>query len=210
LAAVPPVNMPDIMVRLPIALALLLSMIAAPAWAHSRTSGGPTSGISIPSLSHGEMAVIADYRSAILDLAESATDTNETFRRVLNYAEIEYSYCLWGAVPKSVSDEESPFNECSHAYLAATKAVLLQMRAMPGEAAAAGDIASRIDARLIESGLSLILCRFSDEAFNTADIIRPDWSAIPLHPASMASFTCLALLLAGGLWGFTRTGGLRR
>ncbi len=145
------------------------------------------------------MAVIAAHRGDIIDLALRAADTNEDFRRVLNYAQIQYSYCLWGVVPGSIGDEESPFNECAHAYLAATKAVLLQMRTMPGEAAAAGDIVSAIDVELIERQLSLILCRFSGEAFNTADVIRPDWSGIPRHPASMASFTLAALLLAGGI-----------
>ena len=62
-----------------------------------------------------------------MDLASRAVDTSEPFRRVLNYAEIQYSYCLWGRMPGSVTDEESPFNECAHAYLAATKAVLLAM-----------------------------------------------------------------------------------
>ena len=40
----------------------------------------------------------------------------------------------------SVTDEASPFNECAHAYLAAAKAVLMAMRAMPREAHAAGEI----------------------------------------------------------------------
>jgi hypothetical protein len=190
--------------RLALAFILAFAAIATSASAHGRSTGGPTSGISIPSLSHGEMAVISAYRGAIIDLAEAATDTDEPFRRVLNYAQIEYSYCLWGAVPQSISDENSPFNECSHAYLAATKEVLLQMRAMPGEAAAAGEIVSRIDAELVQRQLSLILCRFSDEAFNTADIITPDWSTVPVHPASMASFSALALLLFGGVWGFRK------
>lgn len=76
---------------------------------------------------------MSDYRSGIIDLASRAVDTNEPFRRMLNYAEIQYSYCLWGRMPGSVTDEESPFNECAHAYLAATKAVLLSMREMPRE-----------------------------------------------------------------------------
>jgi hypothetical protein len=192
--------------RLVIALALSLafSAVAGTALAHGGSAGGPTSGISIPSLSHGEMSVIAAYRGEILDLADDAIDTSEPFRRVLNYAQIEYSYCLWGTVPQSISDENSPFNECSHAYLAAAKFVLLQMRSMPGEAARAGDIVSRIDAELVQRQLSLILCRFSSESFNTADIIRPDWSAVPLHPASMASLTAAALVLAAGIWGLRR------
>ncbi|MGO7624330.1 hypothetical protein ACC687_40870, partial [Rhizobium ruizarguesonis] len=50
----------------------------------------------MPEISHGEMAVMSDYRSGIIDLASRAVDTNEPFRRMLNYAEIQYSYCLWG------------------------------------------------------------------------------------------------------------------
>ncbi|TCR82253.1 hypothetical protein EV561_111157 [Rhizobium sp. BK376] len=189
-----------------IGLALVLTAIAASASAHGAPAGGPTSGISIPSLSHGEMSVISTYRGAIIDLAENAADTNEDFRRVLNYAQIEYSYCMWGSVPQSVSDENSPFNECSHAYLAATKDVLLRMRTMPREAAAASEIVSNIDTELVLHQLSLILCQFSNESFNTADLIRPDWSAVPMHPASMASFSAIALLLLGSAWALRRTG----
>jgi hypothetical protein len=188
-----------------ILLAVLLFGAAVPAWAHYRTAGGPQSGIAIPSLSHGEMAVIAGYRGAIIDLADDAADTSEDFRRLLNYAHIQYSYCLWGAVPASVSDENSPFNECSHAYLAATKAVLLRMRAMPAEAAAAGDLISRIDAELVQRQLSFVLCQFSGEAFNTADIVRPQWSGIPFHAASLASFTVPTLLLCLAFLGLRKT-----
>ncbi|MGZ2485140.1 hypothetical protein ACVITL_003663 [Rhizobium pisi] len=180
--------------------ASLLFLVAGSALAHTRSAGGSHAGLDIPEISHGEMAVISDYRSGIIDLASRAIDTNEPFRRVLNYAEIQYSYCLWGRVPGSVTDEESPFNECAHAYLAATKAVLMSMREMPREAPAAGEIISAIDAEMAGRGLALITCRFSGEAFNTADIVKPHWSRVPLHPASMASLTGLASLL--GLMAF--------
>lgn len=192
--------------RLTTILAFLLTLVATGAAAHGAPPGGPTSGISVPSVGHGEMSVISDYRGRILDLAAGAVDTNEDFRRVLNYAQIEYAYCLWGTVPGSISDENSPFNECSHAYLAATKDVLLRMRTMPREAAAASEIVSNIDTELVLHQLSLILCQFSNESFNTADIIRPDWSAVPMHPASMASFSAIALLLVGSAWALRRTG----
>ncbi|PDT01285.1 hypothetical protein CO666_26660 [Rhizobium chutanense] len=172
-----------------------LFMIAGNCFAHSRSAGGNPTGLDIPEISHGEMAVISDYRRGIIDLASRAVDTNEPFRRILNYAEIQYSYCLWGRVPGSVTDEESPFNECAHAYLAATKAVLMAMREMPREAPAAGEIISAMDADMVRRGLALVTCQFSGEAFNTADIIKPRWSRIPLHPASMASLTGLAALL---------------
>jgi hypothetical protein len=145
------------------------------------------------------MILMGEHRAGIIDLAARATDTNEPFRRVLNYAQIQYAYCLWGAMPGGITDEASPFNECSHAYLAATKAVLLQMRDMPREAEAAGDIVSDIDAGMVQRGLALITCSFSGEAFNTADVVRPHWSDIPTHPASMASLTILAALLGLGV-----------
>ncbi|RFB89039.1 hypothetical protein B5K08_18880 [Rhizobium leguminosarum bv. trifolii] len=176
--------------------AAFFCMPAENAVAHSRSTGGSQAGLDIPEISHGEMAVISDYRGRIIGLASQAVDTNEPFRRVLNYAQIQYSYCLWGRVPGSVGDEESPFNECAHAYLAATKAVLLSMREMPREAVAAGDIISAVDADMVRRSLALITCRFSGEAFNTADVVKPRWRKVPFHLASMASLTGLAALFA--------------
>ncbi|MFC5756353.1 hypothetical protein [Rhizobium sp. GCM10022189] len=182
----------------------LALLVAGSASAHIRSGEGSHAGLPVAEISHGEMAVIADYRGRIMDLASRAVDTNEAFRRVLNYAEIQYSYCLWGRMPGSVTDEESPFNECAHAYLAATKAVLLAMRDMPQEAAAAAEIISAVDIDMVRRGLSLVTCRFSGEGFNTADIVRPHWGEIPLHPASMASLTGLAAILAAGYFALRR------
>ncbi|NKK67026.1 hypothetical protein [Rhizobium leguminosarum] len=185
--------------------AAFFCVVAGSAFAHSRSSdGGSHAGLDIPEISHGEMAVMSDYRGRIIGLASRAVDTNEPFRRVLNYAEIQYSYCLWGRMPGSVTDEESPFNECAHAYLAATKAVLLSMREMPREAAAAGEIISAVDADMVRRGLALISCRFSGEAFNTADMVKPRWSGIPFHAASMASLTGLASLFGLGVFALRR------
>ena len=178
------------------AAAAFFSVFAGNALAHGRSAGSSHAGLDIPEISHGEMAVISDYRGRIIDLASRAVDTNEPFRRVLNYAEIQYSYCLWGRMPGSVSDEESPFNECAHAYLAAAKAVLLEMRGMPGEAVAADEIISAVDADMVRRSLALITCRFSGEAFNTADVVKPRWSKVPFHTASMALLTGLAALFA--------------
>ncbi len=186
--------------------AVLPLLAAGDGFAHQRSSGGPQSGIAIPEISHGEMIVMAENRDRIIDLAGRAIDTDEPFRRVLNYARIQYAYCLWGRMPGSVTDEASPFNECSHAYLAATKAVLLAMRDMPGEAAAAGEIVSIVDRAMVLRGLALITCQFSGEAFNTADTIRPDWTAVPGHPASLATLTGLVALVGGGFLGLRAIG----
>jgi hypothetical protein len=100
-------------------------------------------------------------------------------------------------MPGGVTDEESPFNECAHAYLAATKAVLMAMRDMPRERDAASQIISDADEDMVRRGLSLITCRFSGEAFNTADVIRPRWSEVPTHTASMALLSGLLASLFG-------------
>ncbi|AHG46723.1 membrane protein [Rhizobium leguminosarum bv. trifolii CB782] len=179
-------------------------VLAGNAFAHGSGAGGSRAGLDIPEISHGEMAVISDYRSRIIELASRAVDTNEPFRRVLNYAEIQYSYCLWGRVPGSVTDEESPFNECTHAYLAAAKAVLFSMREMPREAVAAGELISAVDADMVRRGLALVTCQFSGQAFNTADVVKPRWSGIPFHAASMASLTAFASLLVFAVFGLCR------
>ncbi len=168
--------------------------------AHGGGSSGSQAGIPIPGLTHGEMAVIAPYYGRIVSLAESTSDTDETFRRLLNFAQIQRAYCLWGLMPGSISDEESPFNECSHAYLAAAKAVLLQMRVMRVEKASVDDLVSDIDATLVRNNLSLVLCKFSGESFNTADLIRPKLADIALHAKSLAAILSASLLVLAGLW----------
>ncbi|MCZ3380320.1 hypothetical protein [Rhizobium sp. AG207R] len=182
-----------------LAIFLMLSSWPASVAAHGGSSGSQA-GIPIPSLTHGEMAVIAPYYGRIISLAESISDTDETFRRLLNFAQIQRAYCLWGLMPGSVSDEESPFNECSHAYLAAAKAVLLQMRAMRVEKASVVDLVSDIDAALVRNNLSLVLCKFSGESFNTADLIRPALADIALHVKSLAAILSASLLVLAGLW----------
>jgi hypothetical protein len=187
-------------------------LAATAASAHSIGPVADDSGISIPSLTHGQMAVIASYRSEILALAARQVRTDEAFRRLMNYGAIQYTYCLWGLVPGSLRAEDSPFNECSHAYLSAAQALLLYMRAMPAnEPAFQADVeslVSRIDADMVRSGASLVLCRFSGEAFNTASLIRPVWSDIPFHPPSLIAFGILAMGLSAGAIGLV--GGGRR
>ncbi|WP_132568724.1 hypothetical protein [Rhizobium sullae] len=180
-----------------LSLTALFLSVTGSALAHSSNSAGSHAGIPIPEISHGEMAVMAKYRDRIIDLASRATDTNEPFRRVLNYARIQYSYCFWGRMPGSVTDERSPFNECAHAYLAATKAVLIAMGDMPREADAASAIITDADVEMVRRGLSLITCRFSGETFNTANVVRPRWSEIPMHAASMAWLSALMGILLG-------------
>lgn len=181
-------------------LCFLLSGWPTAVAAHGGGSSGSQAGIPIPSLTHGEMAVIAPYYGRIISLAEDVSDTDETFRRLLNFAQIQRAYCLWGLMPGSVTEEESPFNECSHAYLAAAKAVLLEMRTMKGKKASVDDLVSDIDASLVRNNLSLVLCKFSGESFNTADLIRPKPADILMHTKSFMTILSATVVMIAGMW----------
>lgn len=175
--------------------ALLLA--ALPAQAH-RTSTGRTDGIRIESLSHGQMAVIEDNRTAILALADRSR-SDETLRRLLNYTRLQHAFCLWGLMPGTLADETSPFNGCAHAYLAATRALLNHLRDRPEADEAARALAEKVDHELLLEG-TLALCVYSGEPYNTADLVLPEWTAIPGHmPSALALGGVLAVAAGGGL-----------
>jgi hypothetical protein len=179
-------------------LAAYLILAAAPAQAH-RAGVGRIDGLAIESLSHGQMTVIARNRAAVFALAANTAQTDDSFRRLFNYAKIQRTVCLWGIVPGSVSDEQNPFNGCAHAYLAATRALLNHMRARPGADPAAIALADDVDHQLLVDG-TLELCAYSGEPYNTADLIYPEWSAMSAHPPSV--------LAGGGLLGIVGVGSL--
>jgi len=177
-----------------VAFAILLAGLASPAFPHSLRAGPPAPGIPLESLAHGQMMVVSRYRSEILDLADRQTHTDTTFRRLLNYGNIQYAYCLWGLIPGSLTDEDSPFNECSHAYLAAAKALLAHMEKMPAARPDAGELISRIDADMVRGGASWVLCQYSAEQFSTGELVAPHWHDIVFHAPSLLTF--LVVLLA--------------
>lgn len=182
-----------------LALILFLSLSPAPAEAHHRSTTAGGSGLAIPNLTHGQMAVIADNAAAILDLAGRQVRTDPVFRRLQNFAALQRTYCLWGLVPGSLADEDSPFNECTHAYLAALRALLLHMRQMPGETSAVDALVGKIEMEMLRREASLALCRYSGEDFNTADLVIPRWDDVLLHPPSLLAFAGMLLVLAGGI-----------
>ena len=175
-------------------------LIAIPAEAHSGSSAPPPPGIQIPSLTHGQMAVIARYRGEILDLAQRQTVTDPTFRRLYNHGNLQFTYCLWGLMPGSIGDEESPFNECSHAYLATAKALLAYMATMPAAEGEAKALISDIDADMVRSGASWILCQYSGEAFSTGAVIEPRWRDMVFHAPSLAVLLVTIAALAAASW----------
>ncbi|MBZ9990837.1 hypothetical protein LB572_27400 [Mesorhizobium sp. BH1-1-5] len=175
-------------------------LATASAQAHSGSSTPPPPGIQIPSLTHGQMAVIARYRGDILALAQAQTVTDPTFRRLYNHGNLQFTYCLWGLMPGSLGDEESPFNECSHAYLATAKALLTYMATMPSAAHEAKALISAIDADMVRSGASWILCQYSGEAFSTGAVVEPRWREMVFHLPSLAVVLAMIAALMTAAW----------
>lgn len=187
--------------RRPAALACLLLLClagATPAGAHraASTAAGEATGIEIPGLTHGEMGGVAAHRSAIVALAARQYPTDPTFRRLLNHANIQFAACAWGLAPGAIRDEESPFNECSHAYLAAYRAVLLRMTGMPGQPEAATRLAERVDAAIRDDPEAELLCQYSVEPFHTGAVVTPAFADIVAYPPTLALAAALALALA--------------
>jgi hypothetical protein len=79
----------------------------------------------------------------------------------------------------ALQDEDSPFNECSHAHFAATQALLRHLQNMPGDHAAARALMATVELEMLGNRASLVLCRYSGKWFNTAKIIRSNWPDVP-------------------------------
>lgn len=177
---------------------LLSLLFATGAEAHRSRPLTPDDGIRISSLTHGQMAVLAQYRGEILALADRRYPPDDTLRRLVNYARLQQTYCLWGLMPGTIADEASPFNTCAHAYLAATREALLRLTSLPSPAPEAVALRQRIDDDMLLNGASLVLCAYSADAFSTAAMVRPDWDILPSHWPSLAVFALMLLLVASG------------
>jgi hypothetical protein len=201
-------------IRLLAALAAVLAvLVTSPGEAHrvAASGGPPPDGIAIPSLTHGQMAVIADNLSAIQALAGAQIGSDMTTWRLRDYLSLQSFACFWGLVPGSITDEASPFNECSHAYLAAARALLLHLRATPrADREAIDALISKIEAEMLVNGASLTLCRFSDEPFNTNEIVFPRWSEAPTHPPTLAFAAVVLAAIGGAAWTAWPRKGVRR
>lgn len=170
-------------------LAVMLFSIASSALAHGSNNGSiANAGIEIPAISHGEMAAMDRYYGRIIGAASRVENGGDRFRRLLNYTQIQYAYCLWGKMPGSITDEESPFNQCAHAYLAAAKALLLTLRALPERPATVDEILSELDSYMALNGLALINCQFGGVQFSTGAVIVPGLMGIVAHRESALTF----------------------
>jgi hypothetical protein len=188
-------------------ISALFILGSSPSHAHrmSTRSGPPPEGVSIPSLTHGQMAVIRDNLPAIKALASARLGFDLTTWRLEDYLNLQSFACLWGIVPRSITDEDSPFNECSHAYLAAGRALLLQLSKEPAADHKSIDaLISKIEVEMLADGASMNLCRYSDEPFNTNEIIWPHWGMAPFHAPTVATFATVFALIASALFWLAR------
>ena len=182
------------------ALLVLTLFAVAPASAHHRSANdGPIRGVAIPAIAHGEMLVLAGYRSRILELAARQGVTDPTLRRLAGFVSLQTFACFWGLVPGSLSDETSPFNECTHATLAGVKALLAHMTTMPGDQSAAKELEARIDAEIANDPAAHALCSNSSQNFDSADVIWPDWPLALTHMPTVLTFAGLVVLVMAGL-----------
>lgn len=181
-------------------LALLAGLVlfVGQAEAHgSRAASYNATGIAIPSMSHGALLVLDEHYRAILDLADGAKESDPVFRKLRNHTRIQNYYCLWGLAPRAIADEESPFNECSHAYLSAARMLLLHMRDMPSVRAGASDLVSVVDAEMVRRGSALIQCEYSAEPFYTGGFITPHWENLASHRPSLVAALSPPVLVLG-------------
>ena len=179
-------------------LIAVVSMLAvsSPVWAHHQPPHeGANIGVAIPAITHGEMLVVAKYRARILDLASRQPRADPTLRRLVGFVNLQHFACFWGLVPGSLSDETSPFNECSHADVAGARALLTHMVAMPGDQSSARALRARIETELASDPAFRVLCSNSSEAFDSAIVIGPDWQLAPTHLPTVLTFFALVVLV---------------
>lgn len=188
-------------------ICLAVLVLAHPALAHERlrTTALPPEGVAIPSITHGQMAVVAANLPAIRALADRQFPTDPEMRRLQGYLNLQSFACLWGMVPQSITDDASPFNECAHAYLAAALTLFLHVRQMPnGDTPAARTLSAKMEMEMLREGASLVMCRYSVEEFSTAEVIEPDWRAIPSHLPSLLTFATFGTLPLAGWAAWSR------
>lgn len=182
-----------------LALALAMALAGAGANAHDYMPPADQSGYAIPSIDHGAMRVIADFRTEIINLARQVTAADHELQALLLHNQMQAANCLWLLVPGSITDEESPLNECAHADLAGLKGILDRLRLLPETQPAAEALVSTIDHEMVLAGTSFIKCEYSAESFNTASQVRPDWMSVAgylmsRHALSLAFASALLVL----------------
>jgi hypothetical protein len=184
-----------------------LCVMASAADAHTRrpASNVLTSGISFSNLPHGQLKIVERYRPAILDLADRQISPDLQTRTLQNYVNLQHAYCLWGLVPGSITNENSAFNACSHAYLAASKALLDHLQKAADNRSEAGDLLSKINTAMIADATALAMCSNGIAPLNTAEIIMPEWADVSFNPLTGLAWA-VAFAAIAGAGGMARSG----
>lgn len=183
---------------------LTILSFALPASVLAHSSGVaravPEDGLVIPGILHEQMTVIADNLPAIRAVADRQIPTDRVMRQLQGFVNFQSFACMWGIVPGSLSDEGSPFNECTHAYLAGAQALLIHLQDMHGgDRVAVRALGNKIELEMLKHNASLVMCRYSDEPFNTGDVIPPHWTEIPGHRPSLMTFGGVVLFVFGSI-----------
>ena len=177
---------------------LAVMLMSAPAHAHRAQDAVNTPGLTIPNLAHDELRAVYRHKAAILALASRQIRPDLTTRTLHNFVNLQFSYCLWGLVPGSLSDEASPFNGCSHAYLAASKALLEHLRAAADDPSQAHELARRIQRDLEREQRFGEICSSGTARLNTAEIILPKLAGFDFNPL-LTAVSLMAFFTLGGL-----------
>ena len=185
------------LINLAVLLSLAAALFSASAGAHSSRKPLNTSGLPIANLSHDQLRVMDRYRGAIVALAARESRPDVATRTLYNFVNLQFAYCLWGLVPGALTNEDNPFNGCSHAYLAGSKALLDRLQRSSSDPAAANLLAARIQSDMQREETGALICRNGVEPLNTADIVFPEWSGIAINPL----LTLLAFIVFGTLTG---------
>ncbi|PZP38864.1 MAG: hypothetical protein DI585_06035 [Pseudomonas fluorescens] len=134
-------------------------------------------GIYIAPLEHGQMVVMSERRTDILNMARQYT--HDTI--VAKLVEREFGQYLRagaGVIRADLADANTLLHLPTHAYLAHDRAILARMKDIAPNSAAAR-LADEVDAQLIrDQGSSLSLCQYSTLSFNTNSYVGPDWKLI--------------------------------
>ena len=188
-------------------VAVVLGLLSSPVGAHGRLPdpNGPHNGLFVPPVMHPQMPAMAAEAGATRRVAEQLLWDDRDGRRLLQFLEYQSFACLWGRVPGSITDENSPFNRCAHAYLAGVQALLVRLQLVRGDHAAV----RRLTQAIADDPMAAApLCQFSAEGFWTGTIIGPDWPDLLHHPEVLTWFGGLLLLAGSSV--FLVIAGLRR
>ncbi|WP_052699327.1 hypothetical protein [Hyphomicrobium sp. 99] len=196
----------DVPRNLALLLCVFTASFAGPADAHNSRAPLNTSGLPIANLTHGQLHVMDRYRNAIVDLAARQVSPDVETRTLYNFVNLQFAYCLWGLVPGALTNEDNPFNGCSHAYLAGSKALLDQLQRSSGDPAKANELASRIQSDMLRENTALQICSNGAAPLNTGEIILPEWAGVPFNPLkTLLIFIGICILTGLLLAGFRKS-----